>query len=333
MNYKKKIFLAGIKPTGTLHIGNYFGFLLPFKKIIENNNKDIFILYIADLHSIVNRISVKNKNNIVILTKQLLTDLYCMFNMYNNVYIFLQSWITNIADLSYIFTDFMYLNDIFLFHTYKQYKQEHKNIKFSVIYYPFLMASDILSLNTDYLVVSYDQLQHLEIARRIARKFNILYGNIFNLPEIYDSTLLKNSNILLANDGKKMSKSNNNCLDLFANKKDIIKYIMSIKTCNEVLINDEINYKNNLLYYLLNFLDKQMYENIKYKKVQLGYEQIKKYVIKKFLFFIKTLNGEKRETYLDNIDNIFLELKKKSSLIIKKTITKINKIKGIFFYK
>lgn len=276
----QKIYLAGIKPTGKMHLGHFFGIIQPILNIAKKNPKDLCIFYIADLHSIVHKISEKDKfllikKNTLILFREL-KSFTCG---YENIKIILQSSIKNILKLSYIFTDFLSLNKIFMFHAYKQFKQEKKNINLSLVYYPFLMAADILSLGTDYLVVASDQLQHLEITKFISKKISGIMGITFDNVEIYDLNLKKQKNILYSKNGLKMSKSNGVGINLFCNSKELKKYIFSIVTLNKVIIDKNMNKDNNLLFQLLYFFDSKFYNKIKQdKKNNFLFKDIKKKV-------------------------------------------------------
>lgn len=226
---EKKVLVSGIKPTGILHLGNYFGAIKQMIDLVNSKNYESYI-FLADYHSMTSLIDSKERIN---NSKKILAA-YLAFGLNKNkVNIFKQSDIKNITELSWIFSTITPLSMLFLSHAYKdkisnEKEIDFKNINAGLFNYPILMASDILIYNADIVPVGKDQEQHIEYTREIAKKYNNTYKtNTFKYPE---SFFIKNNELVTGIDGRKMSKSYNNTIPIFEDENIIKKLIMSIKT-------------------------------------------------------------------------------------------------------
>ena len=190
-------------------------------------------------------------------------------------------------------------------HAFKKQQQQLHKINLGIFTYPILMTSDILLYNAKIIPVGKDQLQHLEIAKSIVKKFNKKYGKTFNLPI---AKLNKNSKIILGIDGKKMSKSYNNTIDIFTKNKNIKKKIMNIKTNNASIKKPKNPNKCNVfkIYKTLSnkIKIKEMY--IKYIKGNYKYSESKNML---YNLILKKFYKERK---------LFLEYKKNIKIIEKK---------------
>jgi tryptophanyl-tRNA synthetase len=220
----KKVLLSGIQPSGKPHIGNYFGMM---KQLIDQQNDFNVYFMIVDYHAMT---SLKNskamKNNIIAV---LIDYLALGLNPEKSI-IFKQSDVAEHTELAWIFdtiTPMAYLERSV---AYKDARDNGKDMNVGLFNYPLLMAADILLYNTDIVPVGQDQKQHIEIARDTAEKFNNTFGEggeIFKLPE---HMIMKEVAIVPGIDGRKMSKSYDNTIPLFAEYEDIKKIVMSIVT-------------------------------------------------------------------------------------------------------
>lgn len=220
--------LTGITPSGSgeVHIGNYLGAVFPFLELQKKADKVYF--FIADLHALT---TVQKKEEMQQNVENLVLS-YLAFGIDTNKVVFYrQSDIPQHTELQSILNNVTPLSLIKRAHAYKDKLQKGANpddINMGLFSYPILMASDILLYNPDYVPVGDDQKQHIEITRDIAGFFNKIYGNTFILPEIYN---IEESARLIGTDGKrKMSKSLNNYISVFADEKIIKKQIMSCYT-------------------------------------------------------------------------------------------------------
>lgn len=220
---KKPIILSGIKPTGTPHIGNYFGAL---KQFVDMQNKGTHECYfmIADYHALN---SVQDGALMRKLTHELaLTFLAIGIDPKKSV-LFKQSDVSAHTELAWIFDTLTTMPYLMRAHAYKDAEAKSKEISVGAFNYPMLMAADILLYDTSMVPVGQDQKQHIEYARDTAEKFNRIYGDTFRLPE---PLIMPDVAIVPGVDGQKMSKSYGNTIPLFASRAEIEKCVMSIVT-------------------------------------------------------------------------------------------------------
>ena len=228
----EKIVLTGITTTGTPHIGNYVGAIRP--AIDASISPDALSFYfLADYHALVkcHDPGVLQQSTLEVAA----TWLACGLDT-NTCIFYRQTDIPEIPELTWILTCMTAKGLMNRAHAYKAAVQENETIKtkdpdkginMGLFSYPVLMAADILMFKASHVPVGKDQIQHLEMARDIAARFNHLYGSTFVLPEAVtdDKTA-----VLLGLDGRKMSKSYHNTIPLFTPEKKLRKLIMKIKT-------------------------------------------------------------------------------------------------------
>ena len=213
--------LTGLQPSGTLHIGNYFGALKPF---VELSGEYDSMLMVADYHALT---SLKNpgelRANILSVTKDYLA---AGINPTRAI-IFQQSAVPEHTELAWIFQCLVTVPFLELAHAYKDKVAKGLEANAGLFAYPMLMAADILLYDTDVVPVGADQRQHVEYAREAAMKFNKAFGDTFKEPR---ERILPDIATVPGIDGKKMSKSYGNTIPLFGTKDEIGKAVMSIVT-------------------------------------------------------------------------------------------------------
>lgn len=221
---KKKRLLTGLKPTGALHIGNYFGALKPFVTVSEEYES---FLMVADLHSIT---TVKNsremRDNIFNITRAYLASGVDP----RETVLFQQSQILEHTELAWIFECLVTVPFLMQAHAYKDKIARGLEANAGLFNYPMLMAADILLYDADVVPVGEDQRQHIEYAREAANKFNRAYGALFTPPR---EMILKEVGVVPGIDGQKMSKSYKNTIPLFGTKEEVKKAVMRIVTDSE----------------------------------------------------------------------------------------------------
>ncbi len=218
-----KRILAGIKPTGRPHIGNYFGFM---KQMIDLQKDYETFAMLADYHALNH---IQNRDEMRQNTLDLALDYLALgFDTEKNV-LFKQSDVSEHTELCWIFDTIMTVPYLKRAHAYKDAveKGKEEDVSMGTFNYPMLMAADILLYEPDIVPVGQDQKQHIEFARDTAEKFNRIFGDTFKLPQEY---IMKNVETVPGNDGRKMSKSYGNYLSLFASNEEIEKFVMSIVT-------------------------------------------------------------------------------------------------------
>ncbi len=226
------IYLTGITTTGTPHIGNYVGAIRPGIAASKDKSKKNFY-FLADYHALAKAEDPEriNRSTLEIAAAWLALGLDT-----RNAVFYRQSDIDEIPHLTWILTSVTAKGLMNRAHSYKAIVQANeesgtrdpdKGIMMALYSYPVLMAADILMFRSTKVPVGRDQKQHVEMTRDIAQRFNHRYGDIFTIPEaaISDSTA-----VLAGLDGRKMSKSYNNIIPLFADEKSLRKLIMKIKT-------------------------------------------------------------------------------------------------------
>lgn len=220
----KPTLLSGIKPTGELHIGNYFGALKQFVELQEQYQCYIFI---PDYHALTTPHSQKHPEEIRAAIQHVVMGYLAAGLDPEKVVLFQQSQVHEHTELAWLFNCITTMPYLMRAHAYKDAEAKSKEISVGVFDYPMLMAADILLYDPAVVPVGKDQKQHVEIARDTAQKFNSLYGDIFALPE---PLIKEDVAVVPGTDGGKMSKSTGNTIPLFATRDEIAKAVMSIVT-------------------------------------------------------------------------------------------------------
>ncbi|BCY27892.1 tryptophan--tRNA ligase [Flavobacterium okayamense] len=215
--------LTGIQSTGTPHLGNLLGAILPAIEMTKNPSNESF-LFIADLHSIT---QIKNGESLRANTYSVAaTWLACGLDT-EKVIFYRQSDVPQVTELSWYLSCFFPFQRLTLAHSFKDKADRLDDVNAGLFTYPMLMAADILLYDAEFVPVGKDQLQHLEITRDVASRFNHQMGETFVLP---DAKIDENVMIIPGTDGEKMSKSRNNYINIFEDDKKLRKQIMAIQT-------------------------------------------------------------------------------------------------------
>ena len=215
--------LTGVQSTGTPHLGNLLGAIIP-AIALSNDPKNESFLFIADLHSIT---QIKNgetlRNNTYSTAAAWLA---CGLDV-NKVTFYIKSDVPQTAELSWYLSCFFPFQRLTLAHSFKDKSDRLDDVNAGLFSYPMLMAADILLYDAEFVPVGKDQLQHLEITRDVASRFNHQMGETFVLPE---AKIQEDSMLIPGTNGGKMSKSANNVINIFLDDKALRKQIMSIET-------------------------------------------------------------------------------------------------------
>jgi tryptophanyl-tRNA synthetase len=215
--------LTGIQSTNIPHLGNLLGAIIPAIEMSKQPG-NVSFFFIADMHSII---SIKDSQFRKDSTDAVAaTWLAFGFDTDKNL-LYRQSDVTEVAELTWYlncFTPFPMLENA---HSFKDKANRLADVNAGLFTYPVLMAADIVLYDTDFVPVGKDQLQHLEMTRDIAQKFNNEYGETFVLPQ---AKLNEQTMLVPGTDGRKMSKSMNNFINIFLPEKDLKKVIMGIVT-------------------------------------------------------------------------------------------------------
>lgn len=223
---KKKRILTGDRPTGKLHLGHYVGSLVNRVKL--QHEYETFLI-VADLHMLTTRTVLEKLRETEQNIKNLVLDYLSVGIDPEIVNIYIQSQIPEATELFAIFANLVTVPRAQRVPTLKEVMQDLKITEPSVglLNYPVLQAADILMVNADLVPVGEDQMPHIEVTREIARKFNSLYGDVFNIPKGMITDIAR----LVGTDGKaKMSKSLGNCIFLSDDEGTVEKKVMGMYT-------------------------------------------------------------------------------------------------------
>ena len=215
--------LTGIQSTGRPHLGNLLGAIIPAIELSKNKeNESLF--FIADLHSFTTiRDAAQLRENTYATAAAWLAF---GFDTERNIF-YRQSDVTQVCELTWYLNCFSPFQRLQLAHSFKDKSDKISEVNAGLFIYPVLMAADILLYDANIVPVGKDQVQHLEITRDIASRFNHKYPNSFVLPE---TNVDKRVMIVPGTDGQKMSKSYNNFIDIFLPDNKLRKQVMGIKT-------------------------------------------------------------------------------------------------------
>ena len=220
--------LTGIQSTGVPHLGNLLGAVLPAIKMAETPGNDSF-LFIADLHSItqIKEGGQLSKNTFATAAAWLA----CGLDIEKTIF-YRQSDVSQVTELAWFLSCFYPYQRLTLGHSFKDKANQLKDVNAGLFNYPMLMAADILIYDAEVVPVGKDQLQHLEMTRDVASRFNHQMGETFVLPK---EKIQENTQYIIGTDGNKMSKSKNNIINIFLPDKALRKQIKGIQTDSKTL--------------------------------------------------------------------------------------------------
>lgn len=215
--------LTGVQATGTPHLGNILGAIGPAIELANSNNEKSFI-FIADLHALtqIKDAEILRQNTYEVAACWLALGL----NTEKSVF-YRQSDVPQVSELMWYLLNYFPFQRLTLAHSFKDKQDYLSDVNAGLFTYPILMAADILLYDADLVPVGKDQLQHLEITRDVAERFNHQMGETFVLPQ---AKISEEVMIVPGTDGFKMSKSRNNFINIFLPEKQLKKQIMSIET-------------------------------------------------------------------------------------------------------
>jgi len=220
---QKPVLLSGIKPTGTLHLGNYFGAMRQQVELFQSSQYDCYIM-VADYHALN---FIQDAAQMRELTLNLAAGYMAAGLDPAQLALFKQSDVPAHTELTWIFDTITKMPYLQRAHAFKDAEAKDKEINVGTFNYPMLMAADILLYDAAIVPVGQDQKQHIEYARDTAEKFNRIFGETFALPKDH---ILDSVAVVPGTDGRKMSKSYGNTIPLFADRATITERVMSIVT-------------------------------------------------------------------------------------------------------
>jgi len=304
--------LTGIQSTGTPHLGNLLGAILPAIEL-SNKPENQSYLFIADLHSITQIKDGETLRENTYSTAS--TWLACGLDV-EKVVFYRQSDVPQTTELSWYLSCFFPFQRLTLAHSFKDKADRLSDVNAGLFTYPMLMAADILLYDAEFVPVGKDQLQHIEITRDVAARFNNQMGETFVLPESYTQ---EDTKYVPGTNGGKMSKSANNIINIFLEEKALRKQVMSIETDSTPLEDpkDTETCKVFAIYKLLATESQLAEMTEKYKNVtrDFGWGHAKQALFELILERFKT-EREKYSYYMNNkqeVDKLLLQGAAKAS--------------------
>ncbi len=317
--------LTGIQPSGSAHLGNLFGAMLPAIHLAEKYENSI--IFLADLHALT---TVHDAEKLHTLTINLATDLLALGLNPEKTILFKQSDVPAHSELSWILSTIAPMGLLQRAHSYKDKTAKGIDASVGLFTYPILMAADILLYDAEIVPVGKDQKQHLEIARDLAEKFNHLFGETLTLPtpQIQEETA-----VIPGIDGKKMSKSYGNTIEIFADKKTLKRQIMQIVTDSAAVDDPKVPEGNSIYEIYKLFSTKQEQDDFaqKFRNGGMGYGDAKKILFEKAEAFLAPLR-EKREQLLretQNIESVLQNGAQRANKIANKKLEQVKKQIGV----
>jgi tryptophanyl-tRNA synthetase len=215
--------LTGIQSTGTPHLGNILGAILPAIQLANDPANESY-LFIADLHSLT---QIKDGETLKKNTYSTAATWLAFGVDPQKTVFYRQSDVPQVTELTWYLSCFFPFQRLTLAHSFKDKADRLDNVNAGLFTYPMLMAADILIYDAEFVPVGKDQLQHLEFTRDVAARFNAKMGETFVLPQ---DKIQENTQLVPGTDGEKMSKSRNNYIDIFLPEKELKKQVLGIQT-------------------------------------------------------------------------------------------------------
>lgn len=318
--------LTGIQATGTPHLGNLLGAIIPAVALSKQEGNESF-LFIANLHSLT---QIKDAKELKQNTYEIAAAwLACGLDT-EKTFFYRQSDIPETCELSWHLSCFFPYQRLTLAHSFKDKADRLQDVNAGLFTYPILMAADILLYDAEVVPVGKDQLQHLEIARDVASRFNNQMGEVLVLPQ---AELQENTKYVPGIDGHKMSKSRGNIINIFLSDKELKKQVMSIETDSKSLEEpkDPSTDKVFAIYELIATPEQTEELRAKYLAGNFGYGHAKMELFN----LILTRFAKERELfsyYINNLNELEAKLQEgaqKTRAIATQTIKRVRESLGI----
>ncbi len=288
--------LSGIQPSGALHLGNYFAMM---KRMIEYQENHELFCFIVNLHALTSVYDAA-------LLKQQTFEAACAFLALGidpeKSHFYVQSDVPEVTELTWLLSNVTAMGLLERGHSYKDKIAKGLPANHGLFAYPVLMAADILLYGANKVPVGKDQIQHLEMTRDIAIRFNQTYGETFIVP---DADVAEDVALVPGLDGQKMSKSYGNTIDIFTTQAELKKRVMSIVTDATPVEQPKNPDKCNLFAIYSLFLDQAGRDELRerYLKPGLKYGEVKKELLEAIWKYFEPYR-EKREQLLTHPDHV-----------------------------
>lgn len=319
--------LSGIQPSGSVHLGNYFGMMEPAIRLQDEGEAYYFI---ADYHALT---SIHDPGVLRDNVRDVAIDfLACGLDPEKAVF-FRQSDVPEVTELTWILNCLTPMGLLERCHSYKDKIAQGISPSHGLFAYPVLMASDILIYNSDLVPVGKDQKQHIEVTRDIAQKFNDRYGDGEELLRIPEPRIRESSAAVPGLDGRKMSKSYDNAIAIFENEKALKKKVMRIVTDSTPVEEpkDPDDSYIVMLYELMATKEEVASMKDAFRQGGQGYGHFKKQLLDKLLEHFAPMRARREELEQNSayVDDILQTGAEKARAVARETLNKVRKAVGL----
>lgn len=285
----KPVVLSGIQPSGNLHLGNYFGAVQQYLEFLNKGFRCYYFL--ANYHALT---SLRDPARLLEMTRAVAADYLALGLDPERCTIYRQSDVPEVCELQWLLTTVTPMGLLERAHAYKDKVAQGIPADHGLFAYPVLQAADILIVRANFVPVGQDQKQHVEITRDIAQYFNSAYGEVLTLPEPYIPEAVA---VVPGRDGRKMSKSYNNTIELFASDEEIKRQIYSIVT-DSTRVEDAKDPDRSALYAILKLFctsGEQAEWADRFRRGGLSYREVKQAIFDHYMQRFGDARARRRE--------------------------------------
>ncbi len=286
---KELTILSGIQPSGNLHLGNYFGAIKQYLEFLDAGHRCFYFL--ANYHALT---SIRDRERLLELTRSTAADYLALGIDPERCSIYRQSDVPEVCELQWILTTVTPMGLLERCHAYKDKIQQGLSADHGLFAYPVLQAADILIVRANRVPVGQDQKQHVEVTRDIAQYFNNTYGEVLTLPEPY---IPEKVAVVPGRDGRKMSKSYGNTIELFATDKEVKSQIFSITTDSASVAEPKDPDRSNLYAILKLFCTPEETSSWteRFRRGGLSYREVKQAILDAFMKDLGPARARRKE--------------------------------------
>jgi tryptophanyl-tRNA synthetase len=322
---EKLTIVSGIQPSGNLHLGNYFGAVQQFLQFIEGGHECYYFL--ANYHALT---SMRDPKRLLELTRSTAADYLALGLNPDRCSIYVQSDLPEVCELQWILTTVTPMGLLERCHAYKDKVQQGIPSDHGLFAYPVLQAADILIVRANRVPVGQDQKQHIEVTRDIADYFNNSYGDLLTIPEPF---IPESVAVVPGRDGRKMSKSYGNTIELFAKEEEVRQQIYSIVTDSASVAEPKDPDRSNLYAILKLFCDAdaQAHWTDRFRSGGLSYREVKQAIFDLYMQKFESMRAQrtKLESQPEYVDEILKQGVEQARKTAQPLLLKVREAVGI----
>jgi tryptophanyl-tRNA synthetase len=316
--------LSGVQPTGKLHIGNYFGAIRQYVALQSEHDGFYFM---ANYHALA---TIHDGPTLRRQTNEIAADFLALGLDPAQATIFRQSDVPEVCELTWILSTICPMGLLERCHAYKDKVQQGLSADHGLFAYPVLMAADILIYNSHLVPVGQDQKQHIEVTRDLAERFNHTFGETLTVPDGY---ILETTAIVPGLDGRKMSKSYDNAIEIFEPEKSVKKKIMSIVT-DSTPVEAPKNPDDSTIFQLYSLFatpEQKAEMAASFRAGGVGYGEYKKQLLAAFLAYFGEMRAQRAalEQDMATVEDVLAEGARKARAVARETLDRVRAAVGL----